>query len=156
MHPKENGVMGCREGCSRRSSSWLRCSGWNVGCAPFPAPLSPRAGCSFRFAPDRFSLTRRTPVAQSRCQHRYAVKLFAFGPECRSRSLRNQRSPSPESSLDPAAAGPLCVFFPSFEKTASAPSIFAGAILYSLMRAGRDHLIPTERDFDWQSVVALP
>ncbi len=25
-------------------------------------------------------------------------KLFAFGPECRSRSLRNQRSPSPESS----------------------------------------------------------
>src|SRR5258706_8531405 len=26
-------------------------------------------------------------------------KLFAFGPECRSRSLRNQRSPSPESSV---------------------------------------------------------
>jgi len=29
--------------------------------------------------------------------------LFAFGPECRSRSLRNHHSPSPESS--PAAAG---------------------------------------------------
>ena len=25
-------------------------------------------------------------------------RLFAFGPECRSRSLRNRRSPSPESS----------------------------------------------------------
>ena len=25
-------------------------------------------------------------------------QLFAFGPECRSCSLRNQRSPSPESS----------------------------------------------------------
>jgi hypothetical protein len=27
-------------------------------------------------------------------------KPFAFGPECRSRSLRNQCSPSPESSLN--------------------------------------------------------
>jgi hypothetical protein len=27
--------------------------------------------------------------------------LFAFGPECRSRSLRNQRSPSPESARLP-------------------------------------------------------
>ena len=27
-------------------------------------------------------------------------ELFAFGPECRSRSLRNQLSPSPESALE--------------------------------------------------------
>jgi putative transposase len=31
-------------------------------------------------------------------------ELFAFGPECRSRSLRNQCSPSPESAIGVSAA----------------------------------------------------
>jgi hypothetical protein len=34
--------------------------------------------------------------------------LFAFGPECRSRSYRKQRSPSLESSFQAAAAGVSC------------------------------------------------
>ena len=40
---------------------------------------------------ERFRHNRNASVATLR-------KSFAFGPECRSRSLRNQRSPSPESA----------------------------------------------------------
>ena len=45
---------------------------------------------TFLDEPEHFLHNRRASVATLRL-------LFAFGPECRSRSLRNQRSPSPES-----------------------------------------------------------
>ena len=72
--------------------------------APYlaPAPLPPlRSGQVFLDEAEHFLHNRSASVATLR-------KLFAFGPECRSRSLRNQRSPSPESP--PLAAGPLVVW----------------------------------------------
>ena len=42
----------------------------------------------------------RTLLANSRCQRRYAPIVVGFIPECRSASLRNQRSASLESSLE--------------------------------------------------------
>src|SRR5436305_15275673 len=67
--------------------------------APFPAPLSPppalclriRSGYVFLDQREQFRHNRKASVATLR-------KLFAFGPECRSHCLRNQYSPSPESS----------------------------------------------------------
>jgi hypothetical protein len=50
-----------------------------------------RSGQVFLDETEHFLHNRSASVATLR-------KLFAFGPECRSRSLRNQRSPSPESS----------------------------------------------------------
>ena len=38
--------------------------------------------------------------AQSRSQRRYAPMVFGIIPECRSASLRNERSASPESAID--------------------------------------------------------
>ncbi len=38
--------------------------------------------------------------AQSRSQRRYAPMVFGIIPECRSTSLRNKRSASPESAMD--------------------------------------------------------
>src|SRR5229473_4174502 len=80
-------------------------AGWagKRAAAPFPAPLSPLEARFLRCAPDssgqifldeaeHFLHNRSASVATLR-------QLFAFGPECRSRSLRNQCSPSPESSL---------------------------------------------------------
>ena len=50
-----------------------------------------RSGQVFLDEAEHFRQNRSASVATLR-------ELFAFGPECRSRSLRNQRSPSPESS----------------------------------------------------------
>ena len=69
------------------------------GLRPFPrTPFSAsgavpplRSGQVFLDEDEHFRHNRVASVATLR-------QLFAFGPECRSRSLRNQRSPSPESS----------------------------------------------------------
>jgi len=50
--------------------------------------------CEDRYQTRSTILTSQLPVVRVATLR----KLFAFGPECRSRSLRNQRSPSPESS----------------------------------------------------------
>jgi hypothetical protein len=51
---------------------------------------------------DRGQLSFRSATVRHRgatpVSHPIKRLLFAFGPECRSRSLRNQCSPSPESS----------------------------------------------------------
>ena len=51
-----------------------------------------RSGQVFLDDAEHFRHNRSASVATLR-------ELFAFGPECRSRSLRNQRSPSPESAI---------------------------------------------------------
>jgi len=53
-----------------------------------------RSGQVFLDEAEHFLHNRSASVATLR-------DLFAFGPECRSRSLRNQRSPSPESASSP-------------------------------------------------------
>jgi hypothetical protein len=64
-----------------------------IACASLP-PL--RSGQVFRDEAKHLFHNRGASVAALR-------GLFAFGPECRSRSLRNHRSPSPESSLKETA-----------------------------------------------------
>ena len=74
--------------------------GGDKGCRPFPrTPFSAsgalpplRSGQVSLDEDEHFLHNRSASVATLR-------ELFAFGPECRSRSLRNQRSPSPESAL---------------------------------------------------------
>src|SRR5581483_395434 len=69
--------------------------------APFPAPLSPlagsipplRSGQVLLDEAEHFRHNRNASVATLR-------KPFAFGPECPSSCLRNQRSPSPESAVE--------------------------------------------------------
>jgi hypothetical protein len=63
-----------------------------IGALP---PL--RSGQVFLDEAEHFLHNRTASVATLR-------ELFAFGPECRSRSLRNQRSSSPESSPTVIAA----------------------------------------------------
>jgi hypothetical protein len=41
---------------------------------------------------------------QPKCQHRYAPMVFGFIPECRSASLRNERSTSSESPVEDIGA----------------------------------------------------
>ena len=78
--------------------------GGDKDCVPFPAPLSRepvhsplRSGQVFLDEAEHFPHNRRASVATLR-------RLFGFSPECRSRSLRNQRSPSPESSYSQSEA----------------------------------------------------
>lgn len=77
----------------------LRAEVGTRAAAPFPTPLSPLQASFLRCAPDiSIDEAERLP-AQSERQRRFAPTAFAFGSECRSRSLRNRRSPSPESAL---------------------------------------------------------
>src|SRR4051812_48956196 len=57
------------------------------GDAPSDASFG---GCDSDDEAERF-------LAQSSCQRRYAPTVFGIIPECRSASLRNERSASPES-----------------------------------------------------------
>ena len=68
-------------------------------CRPFPAPLSWPAPAGLRCAPEQVSLDEDEHFLHNQVASVATLReLFASGPDCRSRSLRNQRSPSPESS----------------------------------------------------------
>ena len=76
-----------------------------VGLLPMNVPRSHvtrtrarLAAVFLRCAPDVFFLDQAEHLFHNRDASVATLRqLFAFGPECRSRSLRNQRSPSPES-----------------------------------------------------------
>jgi len=72
---------------------------WGQDVPSFPHDPFLAPAIFLRCASDSFSLTPNT-LAQSSCQRRYALRLFGFIPECRSASLRKQRSASPESSRE--------------------------------------------------------
>src|SRR5260370_7997666 len=94
----------CARNVARRRRDYARRSFFVVrrgqGLRAFPRPpfsatgaLPPlRSGQLFLDEDEHLFHNRSASVATLR-------ELLAFGPECRSRSLRNQRSPSPESSF---------------------------------------------------------
>ena len=83
-----------------RRSGILRAEAGQRATAPFPAPLSPLAVSSPTLRSGQVSLDEGEHYpAQSKCQRRYAPTVFGFTPECRSDSIRNMRSASPESPV---------------------------------------------------------
>jgi len=69
-------------------------------CRPFPRTPFFASGIHPSLRSGQVSLDEAEHFpAQSRCQRRYAPMVFGFIPECRSGSLRNQRSASPESPV---------------------------------------------------------
>ena len=94
---KKRGALS-RRANARRSLCVLR---RRKGLPPLsPHPFLRYAALFLRCAPDRFSLDEAEHFLHNRNASVATLReLFAFGPECRSRSLRNQCSPSPESAV---------------------------------------------------------
>jgi hypothetical protein len=66
---------------------------------PLPHTPIPASPSNLRFAAENLLDEAEHFLHKSRCQRRYAPRVFGFIPECRSASFRNQRSASPGSSL---------------------------------------------------------
>ena len=76
------------------------CCGGDKGCRPFPRTPFSASGILPPLRSGQVSLDEAEHfTSQSSCQRRYAPMVFGIIPECRSASLRNERSASPESPV---------------------------------------------------------